>query len=413
MIRILVVSKQPDKDIFEDLGDEFEAFFCGSVMAATAIVEEINPRVVFVDDEVRGASDFLKWLKRETGSAAVILQKGPVSMDYFVWGADSTLSLPVSKIEIVRTLGTIGLSIVAADLDEEMNDRAEREWHGFWDISDGFVKKDDKTSPFPSRETVRPNVVSQEVVSIWGGQGGAGRTITALLLAEALGEFDVVLIDLCFREGPGDINMLLELPITPHIGRLVYEKYDRRKAFAECLIKPKQGRFAVIQPPPTIDQADNISPDDIVELIDQARRMFQIVIIDLPDDISPITLEAIDMSTTVLLTTTNHAGGMARLESLKAFIRNDITKLLVLNRFDDSIGRARDIAHFLDMPLAGAMPTIEGINAFINQGRILNLRDSVTDNAINDILKLIFGLDRGFVAPRKTFSGMLKLGWRA
>ena len=410
MMRVLVLAKDPERGAFDGLSEQIEPFFCGSVMAATAIVEEINPRVVFIDASVRGASDFLRWLKRETGSAAVVTQKGPISMDYLAWGADSTIETPLSADLISETLKSIGLLPQGGfDYASKQNEALGAN-DGFWDISDAFGDAAEIAPVSSGANDQNITVVGQEVISVWGAQGGAGRTTLALLLAEALSDFDVLLVDLCFKEGPGDVNALLELPITPHIGRLMDNRQDRRKGFADSLIKPKTSRFAVIQPPPTIDQAENVSPDDIIELIDQARRMFQIVILDLPDDLSPVTLEAVDMSTSVLMVTTNHSGSMARLESLKSFIRKDIMKLLVLNRFDGSKGRARDIAHFLDMPLAGTIGTVEGLELYANKGKILKLRNNVTDSAINDILKLIFGLDRYGNASKRTILGILKAG---
>lgn len=394
-MRILVLSKSIDKSVFEGLRPLIDPYFCESVMAATALSEEIKPRFVFIEIDMRGSVDFLKWLKRETGSTVILMTAKGKAMDYGSLGADLTIVAPVMSDDISDVLSHLGFSKDKLLIDPDGNDPGHKdETSGFWDIGELFDEPEAQALSHTDKGDGHIQVVAQEVVSVWGANGGAGRTTLAIRLAEALSDFDVLLVDLCFCEGPGDVNAVLGLPPAPHIGRLIDERQDRRKGFVECLLKPKGAGFGVIQPPPTIDQAENITPDDIVELIDQARRMFQIVIIDLPNDLSPITLEAIDMSTSVLLTTNNHNGGMARLETLKSFIRKDISKQLVLNRFDKSKTRAKDIAHFLDLPLAGVIGEINNFEEYVNKGKILKLPHNVTDSAINDILKSIFGFDR-------------------
>ena len=383
---------------------------CKSVIAATALVEEIRPRVVFTDVSLRGAKDFLFWLRRTTGCVSVAITNGNEEKDMPSWVCDATIPTGACHAELKRVIDDLGLT-----LDESVkNETVDDEMVGLIEDRPEFVVPiaDDPElsllASLPSRGANDFRIIGQEVIALWGAKGGDGRTTVALMLAQALQDFETVLIDLNFKDGPGDVNMSLDLPTTPHLGRLLDEQTDRRKGFMESLIKPRRWGFAVVQPPPTIEQADQVTPDDIIDLIDQARRVFQVVIIDLPADLSPLTLEAVDLSTTILFAATAHAGGLARLELLKSYVRKDKARSLVLNRFNSSAGRAREISHFLDLPLAAVIPEVESLKNYEEKGQLPRKYDNVTQKRINDILKLVFGIEQGFAKNRSVISRLLE-----
>lgn len=412
MTRILIVNGE------HAAADEFSGFCrqgyaittCKSVIAATALVEEIRPRVVFTDISLRGAKDFLSWLRRTTGCASVAITNGNEENDIPSWVCDATVPTGACYAELTRVIDDLGLTLDESAKNEIVDDEMVCLIE---DRPDFVVPVADDSelsllASLPSRGANDFRIIGQEVIALWGAKGGDGRTTVALMLAQALQDFETVLIDLNFRDGPGDINIALDLPAIPHLGRLLDEQTDRRKGFMESLIKPKKWGFAVIQPPPTIDQADQITPDDIIDLIDQARRVFQVVIIDLPADLSPLTLEAVDLSTTILFVATTHAGGLARLELLKSYVRKDIARSLVLNRFKSSAGRAREISHFLDMPLAAAIPEAEFLKNYEEKGQLPRKYDNVIHQRINDILKLVFGIDACLPENRSVISRLFK-----
>ncbi len=383
-----------------------EAIAVSSIMAATALAEELNPRALFVDVELPAARDFIKWAQSETGCRVVAVQQTE-SQEHTFFGAAANICGPITADKIGAALVQAGCaddaqtSIIDGDLEAK-----------FWDITGslapGFSQSDEPgepKEPLTERQTRNSDavsVVSQEVIAVWGAKGGEGRTTLALCLAERLHEFDVLLIDLNFTEGPGDIATILDLPVLPHIGRLVDNVTDRRQGFIDSLIKPRRADFAVVQPPPTIDQAESISIDDVVDLIDQARRMFQIVIIDLPNDLSPITLEALDLSTAVLFVSSESIGGLARVEARKSFVRSDTTKALTINRLKNGVRRAREYAHWLEMPLAGTVTECDKGPSEGGKDDFIKYWCEMTYPAVSDILKLLFGLDLVSHQPRRT-----------
>lgn len=398
-MRLLLLSKEPEiKETSVDLEKTgYQVIICSSVIAATALVEEISPRVVVFDPGIRGARDFIRWLKKETGCMAIAVFAQTADEEHIATGIDGYVVKPLSAAKITAALESLGVTDGAKPAEDK------QEIEGFWDITndiretfqstekEGWAQDDHRcvVSNF-----VPPPVMSQEVVSFWGLKGGVGRTTLSLLLSNYLSSFEVLLIDLNFKEGPGDVNALLDLPAAPHIGRLLDARDDRRKGFMESLVKPKTGNFAIVQPPPTIDQAEQISPEDIIELIDQARRSFQIILIDLPADISLVTMEAVDMSTMVLFVSDTHIGSLTRIEHLKTYVRKDINKSLVLNKWDQRSSKAREIAYCLDMPLAASIPTSSSIKPRENRGKILKNCDSIMDEGIGQLSKAVFGIEK-------------------
>ncbi len=408
-MRVLALTS--DKDIegkFLDFNNvDYEVTISATVMSATVLVEEFNPRVVFVDLKARGVRDFARWLKKETGCSAIALTDKTDKKDSPVTGFDGWLGPPFSEQAIVNTL--IKAGIQPNELQKGKEDTAS-----FWDITSEIrsafhmnAEEENIFLPFPERGQGEIHVINQEVISIWGAKGGVGRTTLSLSLSKYLSTFDVLLIDLNFKEGLGDVNAVLDLPTTPHLGKLIDAKSDRRQGFLDSLIKPKNGSFAIIQPPPTIDQSEQINPDDIVDLIDQARRCFQIIIVDLPSDLSPLTLEAIDLSTVVLFVSNEDMGSLARIESIKSFVRKDIVKALVLNMFEASSHKAKEFAYFLDMPLAATLPDYRLLREMQKSGNIKKDCDSIVNKGTAEIVEAVFGIEKG-LEHRRSISRLLK-----
>lgn len=344
-MRVIVVDNEENTfKVAKELSSQFEVTNCASVLAATALVEETKPEVVLVDINMRGGLDFVRWLKKKTG--AMVILTGPTQLTRGIkeCPADGFLKKPLQKENLEDEINRI----ICGEIEKEATLRDEQQ------------------------KTGSPRVVAQEVVATWGTKGGSGRTIIAATLAHYLKDFKTLLIDLNFTDGPSDLSMYLKLPKIPHIGRFIDKPLDRRQGLMDSLTKPEHSHFAVIQPPPTLEQADKINCEDIVDLVDQARRLFEIIIIDLPCNQSPVTLEAVDMSTTVLFVTPVHYGSIARLEALKDVVDKGTNQVLVVNRVSNSSFSPKEIAHFLDMPLVGMIKEDSNLERFI-ENRDLNI----------------------------------------
>ena len=377
--RILVVDS--DNDVFriveEAGGEEFEITKCTSVVAATALVEEMRPEIVLISVDLRGGLDFVGWLKKKTGSAVILVGSEPFLDEVERWQADGYTQKPFNtedlKSVIRRAVGT-------------PDDRARGE----------------------NRNSCK--VVVQEVIAVWGAKGGSGRTVIAANLAHYLKDFKILLIDLNFCEGPSDLSVYLDLPKTPHIGNFLDDPKDRRKGFLNLLIMPKKSHFSVVQPPPTLGQTEKITCDDIIDLIDQARRLYEILIIDLPSNCAPLTLEAVDMATSTILVTPVHLGSISRLETLQNFINKDINKGLVVNRCDDSSLNPKEIAHFLDIPLMAVIKEDVELKRSVDENRFHTSPDTYFGQGVAEIAFKLLGVERGGSSRKRSLIEMFRTG---
>jgi MinD-like ATPase involved in chromosome partitioning or flagellar assembly/AmiR/NasT family two-component response regulator len=377
-LRVIVVDNEENTfKVARELSSQFEVTNCASILAATALVEETKPEVVLVDINMRGALDFVRWLKKKTG--AMVILTGPTQLTRGIkeCPADGFLKKPLQKENLEDEINRI----IRGGIEKEVTLRDEQQ------------------------KTGSPRVVAQEVVAIWGAKGGSGRTTIAATLAHYLKDFKTLLIDLNFSNGPSDLSMYVKLPKIPHIGRFIDNPLDRRQGLLDSLTKPEQSHFAVVQPPPTIEQSDKISCEDIVDLIDQARRLFAIIILDLPCNQSPVTLEAVDMSTTVLFVTPVHYGSIARLERQKDTVDKETSRVLAINRYINSSLNPKEIAHFLDMPLAGVIKEDTNLERFIENGDLNILTKTDFGEGIGQIAANLFKIE----PPRKTKKSLAEI----
>lgn len=374
--RILIVDNDPDK-VYE-LGvlspSSVEAIKCTSVAAARALVEELKPQAVFIDAEVRGSQDFVKWIKRSKGSAVVTMSDDPVYKNCARWGADGHIEKPINKTSMEMAISGLFNNV----------------------------------QPKSGSQFENVHVVTQEVIAVWGVKGGAGRTTVAANLAAHLSDLKVLLIDLNFSEGPSDLSAMLRLPAVPHMGRLMDNLADRRQGFADSLIEPPTEAFTVVQPPPTLEIADKIGVDEVVDVIDQARRAFNIVILDLPANQSPVTMEAVDMATTVLFVTQVHNGSIARIEAVKDQLKSDVTKMLVINRFTGNHSQAREISYFLDLPIAAVINEDARLAENIKNDTIFIDSNTVFSEGIVEIGKSLLGFQSKDVKSKWSIFNLLK-----
>ncbi len=394
-ITVVAVSSHPDElvGIDEVIEHGLKMIKCSSVVAAMALVEELIPHVVLVDVVIRGAYDFVSWIKKRTGSSVILMSPRPFLTGMEKWGADGHIQEPIDSVNLRRAIDRLFAESSGSMFDcPESKDLSINESTAPLDglcVEEPLQKHEQKI-----RKKQNIYVMPQEVVAIWGAKGGVGRTTIALNLANYLRDFSVLLIDLNFSDGPSDISVCLDLPSTPHIGRFVDNPIDRRKGLDDAVVKPGNASFSVLQTPTTQDQSDKVSTDDIIDLIDQARRTYQIIIMDLPADQTLLTLEAVDMASSIFFVTTAHAGSVVRTKALRDKEKRSASQMIVLNRFTKHHGRAREIGHFLDLPIATIIEEDTKMSKNIRNSHIFEKNDSVFYKSIVDISRSLLGLSK-------------------
>ncbi|MEB8387480.1 AAA family ATPase [Rhodobacteraceae bacterium KMM 6894] len=145
-----------------------------------------------------------------------------------------------------------------------------------------------KPAPQPTPATSAPSARSEEgvLLGVHGLAGGTGATTLAVNLAWELATVDksnpprVCILDLDLQFG--SVSTFLDLPRREP----VYEMWSDTESMDEDIFKQAlvsyEERLWVLTAPPEILPLDLISSEDVTRVLEQARRHFDYVIVDMP-----------------------------------------------------------------------------------------------------------------------------------
>jgi len=214
-----------------------------------------------------------------------------------------------------------------------------------------------------------------KVVTCFSPKGGMGNTTLATNLAVSLHQATdrpVVLVDLDLRGGDDAIFLNLKTKytisdVTANIARL-----DR--AFLEGVLAKHSSGIYLLAEPPRVEDADEITPNQIREVLDLLKTMFAYVVVDTEDSYGDRNLAAFDTSDLIFIV------GVLSLPS----IRNMQKALDVF----DNLGYSRDKAKLvINRHIKKSDITIEDAQ------RTLNYK--VFRNIPNDYNSVMASINRG------------------
>jgi pilus assembly protein CpaE len=201
-----------------------------------------------------------------------------------------------------------------------------------------------------------------EVMLVFSGKGGVGKTLIATNLAVALAEQTgarVALVDLDLQFG--DIGVMLNLDHSRSITELV----DGASSFAaenlgEVLANGPAG-VRVLLAPISPELADLVTIDHVRALMTELRRSFDYVIVDSSTHLTEFNLEVIEMAQRVLVVTALTIPAIKdaklTLKVLESLSVDPETIMLVVNRVDGFADFNREsIEQSLRTPVAVQIP---------------------------------------------------------
>jgi pilus assembly protein CpaE len=140
---------------------------------------------------------------------------------------------------------------------------------------------------------------SARFLSVYAPKGGVGTTTIALNLAVAAGQLGhrTVLIDGSLQFGdlrallnvPGDAPSILDLP-TDRI---------QESDLADVLWRDPSG-IDILLAPPRIEMAEMLTVRDIDKIVSLLRRVYDVIVVDLPSALNDVTLSFLDGADTVI-----------------------------------------------------------------------------------------------------------------
>jgi pilus assembly protein CpaE len=210
--------------------------------------------------------------------------------------------------------------------------------------------------PLPQRH------VYAELLVLYGGKGGVGKSVLACNLACALAKetgAKVALVDLDLQFG--DIGVLLNVPQTQSIADVV-DSIDTADAdFLNDIMPEGPAGIRVLPAATSPELADLVTPEHVQKIIGELRHMFDFVVVDTSSHLGDITLAALDLASRVILVT---ALSIPSVKNAKLALRlfetlsiPSISITLVLNRCEAHTEFNKDsIESHLKFPVAIQLP---------------------------------------------------------
>ncbi len=161
-------------------------------------------------------------------------------------------------------------------------------------------KSQTTTESASSKENSTP-ATSQQLITVFSGKGGVGKSVIATNLAISLSKQDkeVVLVDLDLQFG--DISLLLNLSQIKTIDELVQEPDGvTEHTLNNYLMRHLSGLY-VLSAPLTPQDGERITEEHLATIISLLQQRFDHIIIDTPSSFQESTLLAMDQADLILL----------------------------------------------------------------------------------------------------------------
>ena len=146
------------------------------------------------------------------------------------------------------------------------------------------------------------NTIGQ-IISVFSNKGGIGKTTIAANLALKIAELTekrVCLVDLNLQLG--DITTFLDVNPSFDISYVVTHLSRIDESFLlSSLEKYKNKELYILADPPNVEQAEEISSEDITSVLSMLKEMFSYIIVDTSSSFDIKTLTCLDISDAILL----------------------------------------------------------------------------------------------------------------
>ena len=238
------------------------------------------------------------------------------------------------------------------------------------------------------------------VIVITSGKGGVGKTTTTANIGAALADkgHKVLLIDTDIGLRNLDVVMGLE-------NRIVYDLIDvieGRCRISQALIKDKRCQNLVLLPAAQIRDKNDVSTEQMKELIFSLKDSFDYILIDCPAGIEQGFKNAIAAADEAIVVTTPEVSATRDADRIIGLLEAAGIKnpRLVINRLridmvkDKNMLGVEDILDILAVKLLGVVPDDENVVISTNKGEPLVYKgDSLAAKAFKNIASRIEGVE--------------------
>jgi pilus assembly protein CpaE len=217
---------------------------------------------------------------------------------------------------------------------------------------------------------------SGQVITVFSTKGGVGKSLVATNLAAVLADRGrrVCLVDLDLQSG--DVAIMLQLSPTRHVNDLAAFGGVIDEGAVKSLVTEHSPGLSVVAAPVKIDVPDQATPDAVGLLLERARHMFDVVVIDTSGVFDDFALAALDRTDTLVLVGTLDIPALKSLKlatgtlDLLNFPR-DRWKF-VLNRADAKVGLSvKEFEEALELTADATLASSREVLSAVNRGEVV------------------------------------------
>ncbi len=225
-------------------------------------------------------------------------------------------------------------------------------------------------------ERVAAEAPEGKLFTVFSTKGGVGKSLVAVNTAVALSlkGHRVCLVDLDVNSG--DVAIMLQLSPTRNINDLVAFRGGIDEGAIESLLTAHGDRLSVVAAPVTLDSPDQASGEEIGQLLDGLKAMFDYVVVDTSGVFDDQALAALDRSDSIILVGTLDIPALKGLKlaastlDLLNFPRDSWS--FVLNRADAKVGLTQaEYESTLGVRADATMVSSREVLAAVNRGEAL------------------------------------------